>query len=76
MGYLPLFLVKALNLPAVLYCAWLAYSETLPEIGRSLYESDRSVHCYFTGLLINTPYYALLIYVGWWAMKKIRNRQQ
>ncbi len=75
--YLPRLVVRILNLPAVIYCAFLFASETPPEVGRGLYESDKSTYCYFSAFLFNIPYYALVIYTAWWAIaqKSIRKRK-
>jgi hypothetical protein len=61
-------LAGVLNLPAVIYCAFSDLPETLPK-------SDQSLYCWAVGFVFNIPYYAVLIFGGWWALERLRSRK-
>jgi hypothetical protein len=44
----------------------------LPADDIPLFEAGREAGCFFTGLILNIPYYALLMGGGWWLVKKMR----
>ena len=71
---LPLFLLRflgpVLNLPGVIYCHYLMASEALPDDDIPLFQAGQEAQCYFAGLALNTPYYALLVFIAWWLLEK------
>jgi hypothetical protein len=62
----------ALNLPGVVYCYHLKSTEPLPDDDIPLFEAGQDAQCYFVGLALNIPYYALLVLVIWWFIDKWR----
>jgi hypothetical protein len=64
-----ILLAGILNLPAVIYCNFFHLPESLPK-------SDQSEYCWAMGFLFNVPYYAILIYVVWWALGRLRGRKK
>ncbi len=60
-------LVRLLNLPAVIYCAFFK----LPE---GLQHGDESLYCWSVGFLFNIPYYSIVIFVSWYLAGKVRRK--
>jgi hypothetical protein len=68
----PDFLLRILFVPSQIYCYYLSATEPLPTDDIPLFEAGRAIDCYFTGLILNIPYYALLMYGAWWLVEKMR----
>jgi len=62
-------LASILDLPAVIYCNFFRLPESIPK-------SDESLYCWAIGFFFNIPYYALLIYAGWWGLERMKSRKR
>jgi hypothetical protein len=69
---IPSPIMYALNLPGAIYCYYLISTEPLPDDDIPLFQAGQEAQCYFVGLVLNIPYYLLLILVGWWLIDKWR----
>lgn len=69
----PDLLLHILFIPGRIYCYYLSVTEPLPTDDIPLFEAGRDAGCFFTGLILNLPYYALLIYGGWRLVEKQRS---
>ena len=71
---LPLPVAWFLNLPGFIYCHYLMTTEPVPADDIPLFQAGQAVQCFFVGIALNFPYYALSIYLGWWLVDKWRAR--
>ena len=71
---LPLPVAWFLNLPGFIYCRYLMATEPLPADDIPLFQAGQAAQCFFVGIALNVPYYALLIYLCWWSVDKWRAR--
>ena len=76
LDHLPRPVVWFLNLPAVLYCYHLMATEPLPADDIPLFQAGQAAQCFFVGIVLDIPWYALLIYLGWWLVDVLRERGQ
>jgi hypothetical protein len=60
------------SVPTRMYCYYLSVTETLPRDDMPILEAGRLARCFFVGLILNVPYFALLIFGGWWLVDKTR----
>jgi len=72
--HLPLPIAWFLHLPGFIYCHYLTMTEPLPADDVPLFQAGQAAQCFFVGIALNFPYYALLIYLGWWLVDKWRAR--
>jgi hypothetical protein len=72
---IPSPIMYALNLPGAIYCHYLMATEPLPADDIPLFQAGQAAQCYFVGLALNIPYYALMILVGWWLIDKWRAKR-
>ena len=72
MNRIPSPIGYALNLPGVVYCYYLKSTEPLPDDDIPLFEAGQDAQCFFVGLALNIPYYALLVLGIWWLIDKWR----
>jgi hypothetical protein len=64
-----IILVRAVNLPAVIYCSFFPLPAGLPS-------SDKGMYCWSIGFFFNIPYYAFVIFLLWSLVAKIRARRR
>lgn len=57
-----IWLVRILNLPAVIYCIFFSLPDALPK-------GDESLYCLATTFYFNTLYYAAALFAGWHLVK-------
>lgn len=64
-----IFIVRTLNLPAVIYCRFFALPSGLPK-------SDESLYCWSVGFFFNIPYYAIVIFALWSLVSGLNGRRR
>ena len=74
-NHVPLPIGYALNLPGAVYCYYLKSTEPLPDDDVPLFQAGQDAQCYFVGLALNIPYYALLVLLVWWLIDKWRAKR-
>jgi hypothetical protein len=72
MNHIPSPILYALNLPGAAYCYYLKSTEPRPDDDIPLFEAGQDAQCYFVGLALNIPYFALWVLMAWWAIDKWR----
>ena len=65
-------LLDVVSLPSRIYCYYLSITEPLVRDDMPILEAGRMVECFFAGFILNIPYFALIIYGGWWLVDKTR----
>lgn len=63
-------LLDVVSVPTRIYCYYSSITETLPRDDMPILEAGRLAGCFFAGLILNIPYFALIIYGGWWLVDK------
>jgi hypothetical protein len=61
--HVPLIIATLLNIPGAIFCYVDSLIETPPADDVPLWEMGREATCYFAGILLNIPFYSLVVFV-------------
>ena len=61
--HVPLIIATLLNIPGAIFCYIHSLVETPPADDVPLWEMGRDVTCYVVGILLNIPFYSLVVFV-------------
>jgi hypothetical protein len=60
--HLPPMLAMSLNIPTVIFCYVDRLIETAPANDPAFWEQGRAATCFLVGILLNIPFYSLLVF--------------
>lgn len=60
--HVPLLIATLLNIPGAVFCYVDGLIETPPSDDVPLWEMGREATCYFVGVLLNVPFYSLVVF--------------
>jgi hypothetical protein len=64
-NYLPAFFAHIMNLPGFIYCSYLSIYEPAPTTSENSFNSGEGLYCFLIYLVLNIPYYTLIVYGVW-----------
>jgi hypothetical protein len=75
-NYLPSFFAYIVNLPGFIYCHYLSSYGPAPTASENPFNSGEGLHCFLITLVLNIPYYTLLVYGVWWQLEGRGDKSQ